>query len=169
MLEFLEDLGVEPDDKVVLVLCQMFDCKQGGVVRRSEWEHGMRRLKCGSVAELSSRLDYLRAMLALPENFQSIYRYAFMINLEPPKKLLERDTAIALWELLFDTDSFALLEEWVAFVRANGPDLVSKDVFFQVHLFSKKFRRDLSAWEDDGAWPILIDEFVEHMKEKGGD
>ena len=168
MLDFLEDLGVEPDDKVVLVLCQMFKCKQGGMIRRSEWEHGMRLLKCGSVSELSSRLDYMRSMLALPENFHSIYRYAFSINLEPPKKLLERDTAIALWELLFDTDSFVLLNEWVAFVQTNGPKLISKDVFFQVQLFAKQFGQDLSAWEDDGAWPILIDDFVEHMNEKGG-
>ena len=129
----------------------------------------MRRLKCGTVAELSSRLDYLRAMLALPENFQSIYRYAFTLNLEPPKKLLDRETAIALWELLFDSDSFALLHEWVAFVRERGPKLVSKDVFYQIQLFAKSFRRDLSEWEDDGAWPILIDEFVEHMKEKGAE
>ena len=166
MLDFLEDLGVEPDDKVVLVLCQIFGCKQCCMIRREEWQHGMRKLKCGTVAELTSRLDYLRALLVLPENFQSIYRYAFTINLEPPKKLLERDTAIALWELLFDTNTFELLEEWVEFVRDKGPKLVSKDVFFQVHLFAKSFGRDLSGWDDDGAWPILIDEFVEFMKSK---
>ena len=67
---------------------------------------------------------------------------------------------------LFDTESFALLNEWTAFVRDHGPSLISKDIFFQTHLFAKSFRRDLSAWEDDGAWPILIDEFVEHMKLK---
>ena len=67
---------------------------------------------------------------------------------------------------MFDTDSFALLNEWVAYVRDHGPKLISKDVFFQTHLFARSFRRDLSAWEDDGAWPILIDEFVEHMKLK---
>ena len=40
--------------------------------------------------------------------------------------------------------------------------------FYIVQLlsFSKKFGTDLSEWEDDGAWPCVIDDFVDTIKKE---
>jgi len=45
---------------------------------------------------------------------------------------------------------------------------VSRDVWDQCLEFSREIKPDLSNWEDDGAWPVIIDEFVEFVNTDGG-
>jgi len=45
---------------------------------------------------------------------------------------------------------------------------VSRDVWDQCLEFSREIRSDLSNWEDDGAWPGIIDEFVEFVNKDTG-
>ena len=164
LLTFLEDLQVEPDDLVLLVLFEQMECEAGNEIKWVEFERGMKKLHCTTVADIKNRLDGLRATLALDDTFERIYKYAFKLNLQDNKKILDKETAVALWELLLP-EKFDLLSQWVTFVESQEDvKWISKDVFFQIHAFSKKFGKDLSTWQDDGAWPCVIDDFVEYAK-----
>ena len=129
LLKFVSDLGIEPDDIVLLVLCEHMECSAGGEITWVEFERGMKKLHCKSMKDLQSRLDGLRSTLALPEQFDATYRFAFKLNLEPNKKILAKDVAVALWELLLP-NKFDLLEQWVEFVESRDDiKWISKDVF----------------------------------------
>ena len=129
LLKFVSDLGIEPDDIVLLVLCEHMECETGGEITWVEFERGMKKLHCKSTKDLQSRLDGLRSTLALPEQFDATYRFAFKLNLEPNKKILAKDVAVALWELLLP-NKFDLLKQWVEFVESRDDiKWISKDVF----------------------------------------
>jgi DCN1-like protein 1/2 len=142
------------------------ECETGGEITWTQFERGMKKLHCTSIDDVKARLDGLRSTLALADQFDATYRFAFKLNLEPNKKILSKDIAVALWELLL-TGKFAMLDKWIEFVETRDDiQWISKDVFHQLHSFSKKFGADLSAWQDDGAWPCVIDDFVEFVQEK---
>ncbi|XP_022250562.1 DCN1-like protein 4 isoform X1 [Limulus polyphemus] len=77
MEKFCEDIGVEPEDVVMLVLAWKMEAKQMGFFRLSEWLKGLSDLQCDTIQIIQSKLDYLRSLLDDPISFKSIYRYAY--------------------------------------------------------------------------------------------
>jgi len=43
---------------------------------------------------------------------------------------------------------------------------VTKDVWDMLFTFSTSINDDMSNFDEDGAWPVLLDEFVEWWHEK---
>ena len=50
----------------------------------------------------------------------------------------------------------------------QGVKAVTKDVWDMLLTFSNDVDDDMSNFDEDGAWPVMIDEFVEHYREKNG-
>jgi hypothetical protein len=42
---------------------------------------------------------------------------------------------------------------------------VSRDLWLQVLDFGHQIKNDLSNYDENGAWPVLLDDFAAHMKE----
>uniref|UniRef100_UPI00398F2226 DCN1-like protein 4 isoform X5 n=1 Tax=Pristiophorus japonicus TaxID=55135 RepID=UPI00398F2226 len=77
MEKFCEDIGVEPENVVMLVLAWKLDAQSMGYFTLQEWLKGMTLLQCDTTEKLRNSLDYLRSLLNEPTNFKLIYRYAF--------------------------------------------------------------------------------------------
>ncbi|XP_022257402.1 DCN1-like protein 5, partial [Limulus polyphemus] len=78
MEKFCEDIGVEPENVVMLVLAWKMGARQMGFFRLSEWIKGLTDLpKCDTIQDIQCKLDYLRSLLADSSIFKSIYRYAY--------------------------------------------------------------------------------------------
>jgi len=77
MEKFCEDIGVEPENIVMLVLAYKMGATQMGFFSQQEWLKGLTELDCDSAAKMVVKLDYLRSILNDPNSFKSIYRYAY--------------------------------------------------------------------------------------------
>ncbi|XP_076794763.1 DCN1-like protein 4 isoform X6 [Arvicanthis niloticus] len=77
MEKFCEDIGVEPENVVMLVLAWKLDAQNMGYFTLQEWLKGMTSLQCDTTEKLRTTLDYLRSLLNDTTNFKLIYRYAF--------------------------------------------------------------------------------------------
>uniref|UniRef100_A0A8C4SKN6 DCN1-like protein n=1 Tax=Erpetoichthys calabaricus TaxID=27687 RepID=A0A8C4SKN6_ERPCA len=130
MEKFCEDIGVEPENVVMLVLAWKLDAQNMGYFTLQEWLKGMGTLQCDTTEKLRNSLDYLRSVLNEPTNFKLIYRYAF------------------------------------DFARQSKYKVINKDQWCNVLEFSRTISLDLSNYDEDGAWPVLLDEFVEWYKER---
>ena len=73
ILKLCEDLGVEPEDLVMLVLAKHLGAQSMGEFTKSEFESGMESLGVDSLAKLKSKLPQLRAELTDPEKYRDIY------------------------------------------------------------------------------------------------
>ncbi|XP_054458209.1 DCN1-like protein 4 isoform X6 [Anoplopoma fimbria] len=130
MEKFCEDIGVEPENVVMLVLAWKLDAQSMGYFTLQEWLRGMGSLQCDSTERLRNSLDYLRSVLNDSTSFKLIYRYAF------------------------------------DFARQSKYKVINKDQWCNVLEFSRTINLDLSNYDEDGAWPVLLDEFVEWYKER---
>jgi DCN1-like protein 1/2 len=108
--------------------------------------------------------------------FKKVYRYAFTAGRERDQKALSLDNALIYWGMLFSppgwrwvSENHDWLEHWKRFLSEKWTRSVNKDMWNMVLEFALKSKEDesLSFWNEDGAWPSVIDDFVEWCKQNG--
>ncbi|MCD9644263.1 hypothetical protein HAX54_032444 [Datura stramonium] len=99
--------------------------------------------------------------------FSRFYDFVFFICRENGQKNITISKAIAAWKIVL-AGRFRLLDQWCSFVEKNQRYNISEDTWQQVLSFSRSVHENLEGYDREGAWPVLIDDFVEHMYRIGG-
>lgn len=165
-----DDLGVEPSDIALLVLSYHLSARIMCEYTRDEWVNGLLRLGIDSIDKLKSKLGDMRGELQDTHRFQEVYNYSFQWACEENKKVMGLDTALAMWQLLYaDERRWQYIDDWCEFLQEHHKGrTISKDTWAQLFEFARQIKPDFSNYDDAGAWPYLMDEFVEYMKKKNG-
>ncbi|CAN6454739.1 unnamed protein product [Victoria cruziana] len=120
-----------------------------------------------SIEKFRERMPFMRAELKDEQKFREIYNFAFGWAREKGQKSLALDTAIGMWQLLFAEKQWPLVDHWCQFLQAKHNKAISRDTWSQLLEFAKTVDPMLSNYDAEGAWPYLIDEFVEYLMENG--
>lgn len=107
---------------------------------------------------LMSRLD----LMVDSCEFSRFYNFMFFICRENGQRSITVSRAIMAWKLVL-SGRFRLLNQWCSFIEKNQRHNISEDTWRQVLAFSRCVHENLEGYDPEGAWPVLIDEFVEHM------
>lgn len=163
-----EDLEVDPtSDPVMLVLSMRLHCVDMCEISRDGWLKGWMEMKCHSLQDMRNEIQKLRAaMYSDPQLFRQVYSYSFGLSLDENQKSLPAEVACALWKVLLSPTTtstndesfsfgYAHLDRWLEFVR--GGRAVSRDTW---NLFLDFIQIPLEQYDPNGAWPVLIDDFV---------
>ncbi|GMH15667.1 hypothetical protein Nepgr_017508 [Nepenthes gracilis] len=110
------------------------------------------------VFKLMSQLN----LMADFSEFSNFYDFVFFVCRENGQKNITVRRAVAAWKLVL-AGQFRLLNHWCDFVEKNQQHNISEDTWRQVLAFSRCVREDLEGYDPEGAWPTLIDDFVEHI------
>ncbi|XP_042390297.1 defective in cullin neddylation protein AAR3-like isoform X2 [Zingiber officinale] len=110
------------------------------------------------IGKLMSSLD----LSGNSHQFNLIYDFVFFICRGDGQKNLTVNRAIAGWRLVL-SGRFRLLCQWCNFVEMHQRNSISEDTWQQLLAFSQCVNEDLEGYDPNGAWPILIDNFVQHM------
>lgn len=110
------------------------------------------------IYKLMLRLD----LMADFSEFSRFYDFVFFISRENGQKNITVSRAVMAWKLVL-AGRFRLLNQWCKFVEENQRHNISEDTWRQVLSFSRCIQDNLEGYDPEGAWPVLIDEFVEHM------
>lgn len=122
-------------------------------------------------AKLHTRISLMeeiyRLMLQLDlkadfSEFSRFYDFVFFLCRENGQKNISVRKAVMAWRLILD-GRFRLLHQWCDFVEKNQRHNISEDTWRQVLAFSHCVHENLEGYDPEGAWPVLIDEFAEHM------
>ncbi|XP_077518968.1 DCN1-like protein SCCRO4 isoform X1 [Amblyomma americanum] len=163
MEKFCEDIGVEPENIVMLVLAWKMGAKHMGFFSEEEWLHGLTSLQCDSIQKIQGKLDYLRSLLNDQNQFKSIYRYAYDFARDKDQRSMDMATAKAMLQLLLGKH-WPLCASFHQFLEQSKYRVINKDQWCNVLEFSRTIKPDLSNYDEDGAWPVLLDEFVEWLR-----
>ncbi|XVF16635.1 hypothetical protein REPUB_Repub10bG0049400 [Reevesia pubescens] len=111
--------------------------------------------------ELHKLMLQLDLMVDFSE-FSRFYDFVFFVCRENGQKNITVSKAVAAWRLVL-AGRFRLLNRWCDFVEQNQRHNISEDTWQQVLAFSRCVHENLEGYDPEGAWPVLIDDFVEHM------
>ncbi|KAI3452296.1 hypothetical protein Pfo_008961 [Paulownia fortunei] len=113
------------------------------------------------VYKLMSKLDLMAS------EFSYFYDFVFFICRENGQKNITVSRAVTAWRLVL-SGRFRLLNQWCNFVEKNQRHNISEDTWRQVLAFSRCVHENLEGYDPEGAWPVLVDDFVEYMYRIGG-
>lgn len=166
LVQLITDLGLGLEDFAVLVLFWKFKVKKQFQIQKEEFLRGMAEQGCDNIQKLKSSLsNWTREVKSDNYKFKQLYNYLFEYNKAPNAKTLPCELAVALWGVILK-DKYSRLKEWVDFVQNQYKKAISKDVWSQFYEFTVTIAHDFKNYEDDGAWPVIIDEFIEFCKKK---
>ncbi|XP_050230411.1 defective in cullin neddylation protein AAR3 [Mercurialis annua] len=99
--------------------------------------------------------------------FSRFYDFVFFMCRENSQKNITVSRAVTAWKLVL-AGRFRLLNQWCDYVQENQRHNISEDTWQQVLAFSRCVHENLEGYDPEGAWPVLIDDFVEHMYRVSG-
>ncbi|KAL6365067.1 hypothetical protein LRP88_01045 [Fusarium phalaenopsidis] len=178
MAYLTEKLKINIENAELLVVLELLQAPSVGMITRRGYVDGWKNTGVGaSHQEHATHLRRLISSLSSdPALFKKVYRYAFVAGREPDQKALGLENALVYWDILFaspgmewKTANHDWLDLWKSFLNAKWTRSVNKDMWNMTLEFAVKSLSDesLSFWNEDGAWPSVIDDFVEWCREKG--
>mmetsp|Transcript_46937 Transcript_46937/g.149874 ORF Transcript_46937/g.149874 Transcript_46937/m.149874 type:complete len:307 (-) Transcript_46937:172-1092(-) len=167
-LQLFKDLDVDPAaDVAALALAAACNASEMGVFRRREFICGCAVLEVDNLEDLRSKMPELREGVLSGKALPEVYAYTFGVALEAPSKVLPLEEAQQYWALLLH--DWALREDfcsWAA-LHMKGKS-INRDLWMMVLKLATEVPADLSTYDENPAWPVVFDEFVEYYRAQKG-
>ncbi|KAI1286719.1 DCN1-like protein 4 [Halotydeus destructor] len=157
---FCHAISVDPEDVVMLVVSWKMDAKQMGYFTKKEWLKGLSEIQCDSIVKIRSKIDSLRSQMYDQGTFKNVYRFAFDFSKDKDQRSMDIETARAMLALLLGKQ-WPMQRYFDQFLENSKYKVINKDQWCNVLEFSRSVNSDLSNYDEDGAWPVMLDEFVD--------
>jgi DCN1-like protein 1/2 len=118
IMKFLDDLGLPPESKLVLIIAWKFKAATQCEFTRDEFNNGMTELGCDNIDKLKARLSTLENEIRDNYKFKDFYHFTFNYAKNPGQKGLDLDMAIAYWNIVLK-GKFKFLDLWCTFLQVR--------------------------------------------------
>lgn len=159
MERFCRDLHVAPENIVMLVIAWKMDAKSMGYFTTDEWVRGLSQLQADCIETLRWRTEYIMALLDHPDTFKAIYRFGFDFAREKTQRSMDMETGLAMLRLLLE-GRWSLSGALLRYLGQSRHRVVNRDQWNSILDFSRAVTADLANYDENGAWPVMLDEFV---------
>mmetsp|Transcript_8321 Transcript_8321/g.15061 ORF Transcript_8321/g.15061 Transcript_8321/m.15061 type:complete len:198 (-) Transcript_8321:894-1487(-) len=157
--QLCDDLNVDPEDLSILIFAWKLGAKVPCEFSKQEWISGLTALGVDSLKALGVKLGELKTEIKDPKKFKDLYLFAYDFNRAPDTKSMSLETAKMLWALILE-GRFQHLSLWLEFLETRTHS-IPRDTYSLLLEFSSTIDSTMSNFDEDGAWPVVIDEFVE--------
>jgi len=168
--KFCGDLEISAEDVLVLVMAYHLNAQEMGYFTQTEFIDGFEKLGLDSIESIKNQLSKFKAQLEDQETFKAIYRFAFFFAKdEPEKKVVEMEIAAGMLGLVMG-EKYPLAKSFVEFLKVQDSyKALNLDQWMSFYEFCKVVNADFSNYDENSAWPCIIDEWVEWRKSKESD
>jgi len=163
--QFLKDLDIMPTDVAVPVLAWHLKCRQIGIFTREEFVGGLRQLGLDSVEKIKARLDSFREELQDKEKLNQIYRFSWDFYKEgKERKTIDLELVDSMLQILIPNHTHISHIRKYLNKKQKQYKVITFDQWMGILDFSNTVGPEFNEWDEDGAWPSLIDDFVDWAK-----
>lgn len=129
----------------------------------------MKGLQADSITKLKKALPKLEAEVMMPANFEDFYTFAFRYCLtEDKQKCLDIDSICILIDLILGSQFRAQVDSFTEYLKSQTDyKVLNMDQWTNFLRFCQEISfPDLKDYDTDQAWPVVLDNFVDWVKEK---
>eukprot|EP01080_Neovahlkampfia_damariscottae_P005291 gene5291-8909_t len=166
IMKFAEDINLDPMDVLVLYIMYKLSAKLQYKIQKDEFVEGFRQYDARNMDQIKTLLPVWRDEMKMNQKeFRQFYSYAFQYSRTDGQKSVMSEIAIPTWKLIL-SHKCDFIDEWCSFLEEKNLKAISKDTWEQFHEFCSTINADFSNHDSDSAWPVIIDDFVDYMKNK---
>jgi hypothetical protein len=161
------DLAIEASDIVWLVVAWNCSAENVGEFTREEFTKGFNKIEIHEFEKFKCDLNKIRNLMKI--NFTEIYSFTFSYYLMDGSRNLPLDVATAIWGLLLPYMDWSLSEKWIQFISSDEvtgkAKPITKDIWNMLLEFATRVPDSVKIleFENNGSWPLLIDDFYDHI------
>jgi len=162
LTKFSADLGVDAADVMLLIISYHLNA-QTMTWTKDEFIKGLQKMGVDSISKLKAQFKTLYKELDDPVKFKEIYRFSFNFTKEPDQKILDLQMGISLLELIMANKAHT--KNFVSFLKQQTSyRALNLDQWMNFLEFSRSIKEDFSNYDENSAWPVLIDEYAAWYK-----
>ncbi|XWS70365.1 hypothetical protein CRYUN_Cryun03dG0041800 [Craigia yunnanensis] len=163
------DLGVDYTDVRILMLAWKLKAEKQGYFTQDEWRTGLKSLGVDSLSKLKKSLPELENEVGKPSNYEDFYSYAFRYCLtEEKQKSVDIESICELLNLVLGDQFRPQVDLLIEYLKVQSDyKVINLDQWINFLRFCKEISfSDLENYDATQAWPLILDNFVEWMREK---
>ncbi|KAG7036533.1 DCN1-like protein 4, partial [Cucurbita argyrosperma subsp. argyrosperma] len=163
------DMEVDHTDVRILMLAWKMKAEKQGYFNLEEWRRGLKSLKADTVSKLKKALPDLEKEVRRPSNFVDFYSYAFRYCLtEEKQKSIDIESICELLNLVLGSQFHAQVNSFVEYLKIQSDyKVINMDQWMGFFRFCNEINfPDLSNYDSELAWPLILDNFVEWLQAK---
>ncbi|XP_074571000.1 uncharacterized protein LOC141827609 [Curcuma longa] len=166
---FCSDLEVDCTDVRILMLAWKMKAEKQGYFTLEEWRRGLKALHADTISKLKKALPELEKEVARPSNFSVFFSYSFRYCLtEDKQKSIDIESACQLLELILGSQYRLQVDKLVEYLKSQRDyKVINMDQWTSFLRFCNEINfPSLDNYDEELAWPLILDNFVEWMKGK---
>ncbi|KAJ4718605.1 Defective in cullin neddylation protein [Melia azedarach] len=163
------DLEVNHTDVRILMLAWKMKAEKQGYFTLEEWRRGLKGLRVDTINKLKKALPELEKEVRRPSNFAEFYSYGFRYCLtEEKQKSVDIESVCELLDLVLGSQFRAQVDYLIEYLKVQTDyKVINLDQWMGFYRFCNEISfPDFSNYDPNLAWPLILDNFVEWMKEK---
>ncbi|KAH0602825.1 uncharacterized protein H6S33_008475 [Morchella sextelata] len=172
-MRYLQDIGIGLEEPTVLVVAELLKAPTMGEFAREGFVDGWKACGCETLDKQRARVPALRSSFGNDEAvFKKVYLFTYNFARSPNQKSLPLESAVEYWKLLFASRFKAQMDNWIEFLETEYKRSIAKDTWNCMYDFVQLADADptpeLASYDIDGAWPSILDDFVNYVRKKQG-
>lgn len=163
------DVEVDHTDVRTLMLAWKMKAEKQGYFTLEEWRTGFKAIRVSNKYALKKALPELEKEVRRPTNFVDFYSYSFRYCLtEEKQKSIDIDSICELLNIVLGSQYQAQVDLFVQYLKTqNDYKVINMDQWMGFYRFCEEISfPDLSNYDPELAWPLILDNFVEWLREK---
>ncbi|XP_020598070.1 DCN1-like protein 4 isoform X2 [Phalaenopsis equestris] len=169
IVAFCADVEVEYTDVRILMLAWRMQAERQGYFTLEEWRRGLKAIRADTISKLKKALPELEKEVMRPQNFLEFYTYSFRYYLtEDKQKSVDINIACEVLDLVLGLKFGPQIDRLGEYLKKQQEyKVVNMDQWLGILRFCKEINfPSLDNYDPDLAWPIILDNFVEWMREQ---
>ncbi|ESQ27109.1 hypothetical protein EUTSA_v10019089mg [Eutrema salsugineum] len=163
------NLEVSHTDIRILMLAWKMKAEKQGYFTLDEWRRALKSLRADTMRKLRKALPELEKEVRVPSNFADFYAYAFRYCLtEEKQKSIDVETICQLLDIVLGSTFRAQVDYFVDYLKIqNDYKVINMDQWMGFYRFCNEISfPDMTNYNPELAWPLILDNFFEWMREK---
>ncbi|RWR91097.1 DCN1-like protein 4 isoform X1 [Cinnamomum micranthum f. kanehirae] len=167
--QLCSDVEVDHTDVRILMLAWKMKAEKQGYFTLEEWRRGLKALRADTIGKLKKALSELEKEVSKPPNFLDFYSYAFRYCLtEEKQKSIDIESICELLVIVLGSQYIPQVTSFVAYLKTqNDYKVINMDQWMGFLRFCQEANfPSLDNYDPDEAWPLILDNYVEWIREK---